>query len=127
VIFTVDVAGLATCVRTPRASDLVDGVGYGPDSSEQPAVAQPAAAGPVKVGEWSPRLEDVTLLVVRVVAAVAAAPPGAVTRAIGKERSATNIVILDRDINSPTFPDAPAPGERPGAGEVVPLRVGLRS
>ena len=63
VIFTVDVAGVAACVRAPRASDLVDGVGYGPASSEQPAVTQPVAAGPVKVGEWSPRLEDVTLLV----------------------------------------------------------------
>ena len=51
VIFTVDVAGVADCVPAPRASDLVDGVGYGPASSEQPAVAQPVAAGPVKVGE----------------------------------------------------------------------------
>jgi hypothetical protein len=98
VIFTVDVAGLAACVRVPRASDLVDGAGYGPASSEQPAVTQPVAAGPVKVGEWSPRLEDVTLLVAWVVAAVAAVPPGAVTRAIGTARSATNTVILDRDM-----------------------------
>jgi hypothetical protein len=51
VICTVDVVEVAACVRAPRASDLVDGVGYGPDSSAQPAVAQPVAAAPVKVGE----------------------------------------------------------------------------
>src|SRR6185437_1730736 len=41
------------------AMDRVDGTRVGPVSREQPAVLQPVAAGPVKVGEDCPRLVDV--------------------------------------------------------------------
>ena len=40
----------------------VDGVEVGPVSRLQPAVLQPVAAVPVKVGEKVPRLDDVTLV-----------------------------------------------------------------
>jgi hypothetical protein len=41
--------------------DAVEAVGKGPWSNEQPE-AQPVAAGPTKVGENVPRLEDVIVL-----------------------------------------------------------------
>lgn len=56
----------------------MDGAGNGPVSRAQPAEAQPVAAGPVKVGEDLPRLEDVTALVRALAAFVtgaAVAPP----------------------------------------------------
>jgi hypothetical protein len=45
----------------PFGSDAVEGVGKGPESSEQPE-EQPVAAGPTKVGEKVPRLDDVIVL-----------------------------------------------------------------
>ena len=89
-------------------------------------VTQPVAADPVKVGERWARLEVVTLLAGWVVAAVAAVPPGAVSSAIGRARSATNVAILDRDMDSPTFPDSPLQaGGWSGGGTSVAGGVGV--
>jgi hypothetical protein len=41
--------------------DATDGVGKGPVSKAQPGEAQPVAAEPTKVGENSPKLDDLTL------------------------------------------------------------------
>ena len=43
--------------------DAVDGEKKGPVSKEQPEAAQPVAAAPTKVGEYFPKLDDVTALV----------------------------------------------------------------
>jgi hypothetical protein len=59
-----------------------------------------------------------------VVAAVAAVPPGAVTRTTGRERRATKVAILDRDMGSPTLGDPPL-RRAAGAGAAVPLRMVL--
>src|SRR5580704_14802541 len=50
----------AVALADPTAKDAVDGETNGPVSRLQP-LAQPVAAGPVKVGENVPRLEEVTL------------------------------------------------------------------
>jgi hypothetical protein len=70
----------------------VDGDGNGPVSREQPAVAQPLAAGPVKVGDEVPRLDEATVLVVLTVLVVVAtradaAPPDRTTSATGSDNS----------------------------------------
>jgi hypothetical protein len=70
----------------------VEGEGNGPVSREQPAVAQPVAAGPVKVGDEVPKLDEVTMLVaLTVLVAVAtradAAPPDRTTSATGSDNS----------------------------------------
>jgi hypothetical protein len=78
----------------------VDGVETGPVSREQPE-AQPVAAGPVKVGVYRPRLDDVTALVralvVALVTGAAAAPMGAMA-------SATTSDSADSRDSSATFP-----------------------
>jgi hypothetical protein len=50
----------AVALADPTANDAVDGDTNGPVSRLQP-LAQPVAAGPTKVGEEVPRLEEVTL------------------------------------------------------------------
>jgi hypothetical protein len=60
----------------------VDGEKNGPVSKEQPE-AQPVAAGPTKVGEYSPNLDDVMALVTG-----AAATPEAATSATAIHSSA---------------------------------------
>jgi hypothetical protein len=77
----------------------VEGEGNGPVSREQPAVAQPVAAGPVKVGDEVPKLDEVTVLVALIVLAVVAtraeaAPPDRTTSATGsdsRDSSANNL------------------------------------
>ena len=49
----------AVALADPTAKDAVDGETNGPVSRLHP-LAQPVAAGPVKVGEKLPRLEEVT-------------------------------------------------------------------
>src|SRR5215469_14151773 len=59
------VADLASALAAPREETLaVDGVERGPNSSAQPAEAQPVAAVPTKVGLNCPRLDDLTALAV---------------------------------------------------------------
>ena len=70
----------------------VDGVGNGPESSEQPGEVQPVAAVPTKVGEPVPRLVDLTVwvdLTVLVVLATRAdaAPPERTTSATGSDNT----------------------------------------
>ena len=110
----------------------VDGAGNGPVSREQPAVAQPVAAGPVKVGDEVPRLDEVTVLVALTVLVVVAtradaAPPERTTSATGsdnRDSSANNLrTRLDIEPTIASFPhpqrsgraDAPIPRTR-GSG-----------
>ncbi len=77
----------AAAFAEPSAKDAVDGVTVGPVSRSHP-LAQPVAAGPVKVGVKTPRLDVVTadlavFAVVAVFAVLADAPPGAASSAIG--------------------------------------------
>src|SRR5262245_32844039 len=52
------VTDMAGALAVPREeTEAVDGVGKGPNSSAQPAEAQPVAAGPTKVGLNCPRLD----------------------------------------------------------------------
>jgi len=71
-------------------SGPVYGEKSGPVSKEQPEEAQPVAAGPTKVGEYCPKLDDVMAVVgpLVVVAAGAAAPPEATTSATASVISA---------------------------------------
>jgi len=55
----------------------VDGEKNGPVSKEQPFAVQPVAAGPTKVGENSPKVEDVTVGALAGFLAGAAAAPSA--------------------------------------------------
>jgi hypothetical protein len=76
----------------------VDGVANGPVSKWQPE-AQPAAAEPTKVGLNDPRLDDLTLDDVTVVAVVfatgaAAAPPENATNATGSAKTDTSATNL---------------------------------
>jgi hypothetical protein len=64
----------------------VDGEGNGPVSREQPAEAQPVAAGPVKVGGAVPRLVDVTVLA-GLAALADATPPEDTRSAVGSDSS----------------------------------------
>src|SRR5215471_20303253 len=58
-------AGFAAAAAGAEADrPAVDGVRNGPVSREHPAVAQPVAAGPAKVGASVPMLVDVMVLVV---------------------------------------------------------------
>ena len=70
----------------------MDGETKGPVSKEQPEPPQPVAAGPTKVGEYDPKLDDVMALVgalvVSVTGAVAAAPE-TTTRAAASDSSAS--------------------------------------
>jgi hypothetical protein len=75
-------AGFAAADEADRPA--VDGVLNGPVSREHPAVAQPVAAGPVKVGAPVPRLVDVMVLDVWATRADAA-PPERATSAIGRD------------------------------------------
>jgi hypothetical protein len=75
------------------ARDAVDGLGNGPVSREQPAEAQPVAAGPVKVGAPDPRLDDVTVWVA-LAAGAADAPPENATNAIGSDNSDSRVMVL---------------------------------
>ena len=81
-------AWLAVWLAVPA----VDGEDVGPVSREHPAEAQPVAAGPVKVGAPSPRLDEVTGLVwaLIVVAGVAFAPAWVTNRAATSERTDSN-------------------------------------
>jgi hypothetical protein len=73
-------SGLATA-SSLEARDSVDGDKKGPVSNEQPA-AHPVAAGPAKVGEYSPKLDEVTADVdaLAELASVAIARPQTTTR-----------------------------------------------
>ena len=80
-------ADLAAALEAPREeTEAVDGEAKGPNSSEQPAEAQPVAAGPTKVGLNCPRLDDLTALAV-LAAGAAVARVGTVTRAMISESS----------------------------------------
>jgi hypothetical protein len=50
----------AATAGPPAGIDFVDGEKKGPVSNEQP-LAQPVAAGPTNVGEFSPKLVDLML------------------------------------------------------------------
>ena len=78
---------VAACDEADRPA--VDGAGNGPESREQPADAQPVAAGPTKVGAAVPRLDDVTALVVLATRAAEAPPETATASAIGSDNSDT--------------------------------------
>jgi hypothetical protein len=68
-----------------------DGVAVGPVSREQPGDAQPVAAGPTKVGEYVPKLDDVTeLFPEELVAGAAPAPLEATVTASASGSSATS-------------------------------------
>ena len=54
------VLAAAFALADPTAKDAVDGETNGPVSRSHP-LAQPVAAGPTKVGEKVPRLEEVTV------------------------------------------------------------------
>lgn len=80
------------------AAQSVEGARNGPVSREQPAAAQPVAAGPVKVGAFWPRL-DVVTAVVRVLAAPAtraAAGPEMASSATGKDSTESTTAVLRR-------------------------------
>src|SRR5271163_3304453 len=58
--FAVWISGLAAAAsfeEEEAEKDSVDGVWTGPVSKAQPREAQPVAAGPTKVGEYSPKLD----------------------------------------------------------------------
>lgn len=65
------VSGLAIA-DSVNEKDAVEGVKKGPVSKEQPAEVQPVAAGPTKVGENCPKLDDVTCADNRTEIAIAA-------------------------------------------------------
>jgi hypothetical protein len=70
-----------------RARGSVDGEKNGPESKEQPFAVQPVAAGPTKVGENSPKVEDVTAPL----AALAGLVAGAAAAASATEKLTTII------------------------------------
>src|ERR1700689_1620927 len=85
-------AAAAAAAGDEAKSPAVDGDGNGPVSREQPSVAQPVAAGPVKVGDEVPRLDEVTVLVALTVVVVVAtradaAPPERTMSATGSDHS----------------------------------------
>jgi len=79
-------AAAAAAAEDDAARDAVDGVRNGPVSKEQPAEAQPVAAGPANVGAFVPRLDDVTVLVA-LAARADAVPPERTTSAAGSDNS----------------------------------------
>lgn len=90
----------------------VDGAGNGPVSREQPAVAQPVAAGPVKVGGEVPKLDEVAVLVVPATRADAA-PPERTTSATGSDNSDSSANNLRTRLGiEPTIASFPPPEER---------------
>jgi hypothetical protein len=66
----------------------MDGEKNGPVSKEQPFAVQPVAAGPTKVGENSPKVEDVTAPL----GALAGFVAGAAAAASASEKPLTTIV-----------------------------------
>ena len=110
-------ADLAGALAVPREeTEAVDGEEKGPTSSEQPAEAQPVAAGPTKVGLNCPRLDDLTALAVLATGA-AVAPVGTATRAMISESSdrSDSRVNFRRIALSPVgrAPAPPLPGFSP--------------
>lgn len=108
-------------------TEAVDGVRMGPVSKEQPAEAQPVAAGPTKVGLKFPRLYGLTApvraLVFVVVAVAAVAPCGATISATASDnrdrmdRSATlprMDALLDRWAPVHSRQHSPPSGDRHG-------------
>ena len=57
----VAVLAATAALAEPTAYDAVDGEKNGPVSRSQPGLSHPVAAGPTKVGETVPRLDDVTV------------------------------------------------------------------
>ncbi len=121
----------ALALADPTAKDAVDGVANGPVSRSHP-LAQPVAAGPTKVGEKVPRLEEVTERpgVSRCWPTRLARPPRA-SRSVAlsqeSDRQAVEVFLAERHCSAPCLHSGPRPRERSGAdGAPHSRRSGLQ-
>ena len=102
------VSGRFACLlRAVAVPDAVDGDEKGPESRSQP-LAQPVAAGPTNVGEYVPKLDEVTApgaaLTALAPETAAADPPEASSHIPGTDRSKRKTIRLRRTCLSTTSP-----------------------